>query len=226
MTHLAKVVSATAVIGTAVTGGIYLGTDFFKDKKVEIAVLLKTSHPNKRLITSKSVSDDSWKKAYKAYREANKDKIKDIWNLKDWTKPSATVDETNATDDFISKCNSNSKLEVDGSSDPLYEQVLAYCTRDTLVSDLISEYGKGKRLLSKDGSDQEDAWKAAWNIYKTQNKDKEENQDPWKLSEWKNKKSGNELPNDYKDKCVEYSQKPAYQLENENYKNVLDWCTV
>ncbi|AEG72624.1 hypothetical protein MHF_0345 [Mycoplasma haemofelis Ohio2] len=226
MTPLTKAASATAIAGTAATGGIYLGTDLFKDKKVEIASLLKTAYPNKRLITSKTVSDDAWKKAYKAYREANKDKTKDIWSLKDWTKPQATVEETNATDDFISKCNSNSKLSVVGKDDPLYKQVLAYCTRDTLVSDLISEYGKGKKLLSKDGSDQDAAWKAAWNVYKTRNKDKGENLDPWKLNNWNTKKSGDELPDNYKDKCVEYSKKAAYQLEDENYKNVLDWCTA
>ncbi|CBY92316.1 hypothetical protein HF1_03080 [Mycoplasma haemofelis str. Langford 1] len=228
MTALAKGASAAALTGTAATGGIYFGTDLFKNEnKTAISSLIKNTNPEKRLITSKGVGDDVWKKAYKAYREANKDNEKDIWGLKDWTKPNDPIVETNATEEFISKCDSNSKAEVSNKDDLLYKQVLAYCTRDTLVSDLISEGNTGKKLLDKNvsGSDQDSGWQEAWKVYRTQNSSKGAGQDPWGLESWDTKKDKDELPNNYKDKCVEHANKPAHQLDDENYRNVLSWCT-
>ncbi|CBY92293.1 hypothetical protein HF1_02850 [Mycoplasma haemofelis str. Langford 1] len=228
MTTAFKAASTFAAAGTATAGGIYFGTDIFKEKvvtKKTIASLLREKYPQKRLISSSSVSDLDWKKAYKTYREENKERNKgqDTWKLDGWDRPSE-VQEVDTTAEFISRCNSNKLVEVEGEQDPLYKQVLRYCTRDTLVKDLIEE-SSGKRLLnSTDGQDTE-AWNTAWGVYKTNNNVSGKDKDTWEFSDWSEKKGGDTLPQGFKTKCDEKAKVPAFELENENYKNVLAWCT-
>ncbi|AEW45157.1 hypothetical protein MHC_01455 [Mycoplasma haemocanis str. Illinois] len=221
MTTLVKVAFATTVSGATIGGGIYFSSDLFKAKKVSISSLLRSVNPEKRLITATEVKDADWKSSYKLYRDQNKNNEKDIWNLKGWSKPTTPVTLTDATQEFLSACDANSKVEVSGKEDPLYKQVLAYCTRNTLVSDLIKEENKGKQLLDTSGSEQETEWKAAWGVYRTQNKDK----NPWGINNWETEKDKETLPSDYKSKCEEKIKQPAHKLEDENYKNVLAWCT-
>ncbi|CBY92309.1 hypothetical protein HF1_03010 [Mycoplasma haemofelis str. Langford 1] len=222
MTALTKAASATAVAGTAAGGGIYFGTDLLKSKKVDISSLMKEVDPQKRFITATSTGGDSWKAAYKAYRESGKD----VWGLGVKTaSPETLID---ATTEFLAKCKSNGKVKVSGKDDPLYKQVLAYCTRDTTVRDLIEEGKTGRKLLdsSDTGNDKESGWEDAWTAYRTKNHvEGGTSQNPWEVEGWDNKKTGNTLPTDYKTKCAEKAKQPAYRLEDENYKNVLAWCT-
>ncbi|CBY92314.1 hypothetical protein HF1_03060 [Mycoplasma haemofelis str. Langford 1] len=230
MTTLFKGASAAALAGTGAAGGIYFGTDLFKAeevKKVSISSLIRDANPEKRLITATTVGDADWKAAYKTYIERNKDNEKDIWSLKGWSKPVGEVTLTEATQEFLSACDSNSKVEVSEKEDPLYQQVLSYCTRNTLVSDLIKERSNGKQLLdtSSSGSGQEEEWKAAWGVYRTQNKDSGNGKNPWGINNWETEKEKEELPSDYKSKCAERVKKPAHKFDNEDYVNVLAWCT-
>ncbi|CBY92299.1 hypothetical protein HF1_02910 [Mycoplasma haemofelis str. Langford 1] len=231
MTTTLKAASTFAAAGTAAAGGVYFGTDIFKEKntvtKRTIASLLREKHPQKRLISSDSISDPDWRKAYKLYREENKDRDKgqDTWKLDSWTRPSEVSQEVDATSEFISKCNSSKLLEVSGELDSLYQQVLKYCTRDTLVKDLISE-SSGKRLLSSSEGQDAEAWSKVWDAYKTQNNVDGKGKDVWEFSDWSEKKSGTDLPKDFKTKCDEKAKLPTFTLENENYRNVLSWCTT
>ncbi|AEG72605.1 hypothetical protein MHF_0326 [Mycoplasma haemofelis Ohio2] len=228
MTTAFKAASTFAAAGTATAGGIYFGTDIFKGKvvtKKTIASLLREKHPQKRLISSSSVSDLDWKKAYKTYREGNKERNKgqDIWKLDGWDRLSE-VQEVDTTTEFISRCNSNKLVEVEGEQDPLYKQVLRYCTRDTLVKDLIFE-NTSKQLLNSASDQDTSGWTAAWEVYRTQNKASDKGKDAWEFSDWDSKKDKTELPADYKTKCDSKASIPAFKLDNEDYKNVLNWCT-
>ncbi|CBY92284.1 hypothetical protein HF1_02760 [Mycoplasma haemofelis str. Langford 1] len=225
MTTAAKAASAVAAASTASAGGIYFGTDLLKSKKT-ITDLIREKNPNKRLITSTTVSDDAWKKAYKAYREENKEKERgqDSWKLSDWSKPNGNIQEADTTEEFINKCKSNSGLEASKDNDLLYQQVLKYCTRATLVSDLIAENNKGRRLLKSSGQEGEADWQKAWNVYKQQNIGK--NSNPWSLADWDSKKAGNDLPTNYKTTCDTKSSEEAFKTDDEKYLNVLNWCTV
>ncbi|AEW45135.1 hypothetical protein MHC_01345 [Mycoplasma haemocanis str. Illinois] len=224
MTPLFKVVLGFSSVGTITTGALYV-SGIFKNrvKKIAIYSLLNDANPEKRLITSKAVEDDVWKKAYMTYRTENKSLDKDIWNLKDWNKPSNPVIETNATEEFISKCEFNSKVKVTGTDDLLYRQVLAYCTRDTLVSDLIKEGTTGRTLLTNTSSDED--WKAVWNTYKSSNEVASGGIDKWKFSDWSEKKGGDTLPTEYKARCSEKASEPAFKTTDIKYLDVLNWCS-
>ncbi|AEG72596.1 hypothetical protein MHF_0317 [Mycoplasma haemofelis Ohio2] len=225
MTTAAKAASAVAAASTASAGGIYFGTDLLKSKKT-ITDLIREKNPNKRLITSTTVSDDAWKKAYKAYREENKEKERgqDSWKLSDWAKPNGDIQEVNTTAEFINKCKSNSGLEASKDNDLLYQQVLKYCTRATLVSDLIAENNKGRRLLKSSGQGDDNGWQTVWSTYKQHNSGK--TNDTWSLTDWSGKKGGNELPTNYKTTCDTKSSEEAFKTDDEKYLNVLNWCTV
>ncbi|AEW45131.1 hypothetical protein MHC_01325 [Mycoplasma haemocanis str. Illinois] len=230
MTTLVKSISLVALAGTGATVGVYFGTDLFmvekeKVKRISIFSLMRNVNPEKRLITVTAVGDVDWKSSYKIYREQNKNNEKDIWNLKGWSKSLDTTTLIDATSEFLSACDANSKVEVSGKEDPLYKQVLDYCTRNTLVSDLIKEQNKGKNLLDTSGTGQEEGWKAAWGVYRVHNKDKGGGQNPWGIGNWETEKEKEDLPGDYKSKCAEHAKQPAHTLDDENYKNVLAWCT-
>ncbi|AEW45120.1 hypothetical protein MHC_01270 [Mycoplasma haemocanis str. Illinois] len=231
MTPVFKVTSTLVAASITTAGSIYFGTDLFREKNVvtkkTIVSLIAKKHPQKRLITSNSISDVYWKKAYRIYREENKghDKGQDSWKLDGWTRPSEVSNEVDTTTEFISRCNSNQLVEVEGEDDFLYQQVLRYCTRDTLVKDLIEERS-GKRLISSVNGQDTEAWNAAWGLYKTSNNISGKSKDTWEFSDWDSKKGGNDLPQDFKTKCDEKAKMPAFELENENYKNVLSWCTT
>ncbi|AEW45125.1 hypothetical protein MHC_01295 [Mycoplasma haemocanis str. Illinois] len=222
MTLLTKAVFVTAVVGTATGGGIYFGSDLFKSTPVNISSLMKEVDPQRRLITTSEAGDDYWKAAYKSYRESGKD----VWGL--GVGSSISQELIDATSEFIAKCKSNGQLNVYGKDDPLYRQVLAYCTRNTTVRDLIEEGKTGRRLLdaSANGSDKETGWEDAWKAYRTQNNvGGGSGKNPWGVEGWESKRAGDTLPTNYKTKCAEKAKQPAYKLDDENYRNVLAWCT-
>ncbi|AEW45110.2 hypothetical protein MHC_01220 [Mycoplasma haemocanis str. Illinois] len=225
MTVAAKVVSTSVAVGATSVGGVYLGTELFRNRKT-IVDLIREKNPSKRLISFSSVSYDAWKKAYKVYKEENKEREKgqDSWKLNGWSKHSGDVQETDATEEFINKCKSNSNLEASKNNDFLYQQVLKYCTRATLVSDLIVENNKGRKLLKSSSSGDDSDWKKVWNVYKQQNINKAS--DTWSLTDWSNKKSGDELPSNYKTTCDTKFAEEVFRTDDEKYLNVLNWCTI
>ncbi|AEG72564.1 hypothetical protein MHF_0282 [Mycoplasma haemofelis Ohio2] len=218
--------------GSATTAGaIYLGTDIFKskeDKKVSISKLLKTSNPEKRLITSSQASDGDWKEAWKNYRVANKGKKlnEDEWKLSGWVTPQdGNITNTeNASDSFMNTCSINKDKEVSGTDDPLYKAVLVYCTRSTLVSDLISDNYPNKKILTSANND-DAGWKEAWTQYKTDNSGKStQNSDAWQLAGWPTSTPDTVLES-FKTKCGEKVKVATFKTDNEDYTNAVKWCT-
>ncbi|CBY92313.1 hypothetical protein HF1_03050 [Mycoplasma haemofelis str. Langford 1] len=225
---LAKGALGLGAASATATGAAYAGGLFNKNSKEElVSTLLKIFHPQKRLITASERSDSKWKEAWKKYKKDNEAKKsgEDSWSLKGWTKPDASKvnsDEA-APDYFVRECKSRSSQKTSGTSSDLYQNVLKYCTRDTLVSDLISEYGKGKKLLTTSSS--EGDWKEVWKLYRDQNKANNKSVDDWKFSDWGAKKEGDTLPTDYQKKCSEKSLEPAFEIGDVKYLNVLTWCS-
>ncbi|CBY92255.1 hypothetical protein HF1_02470 [Mycoplasma haemofelis str. Langford 1] len=216
---LAKGALGILGIGTAAAGAVYFGKDLIADSKDKISVreLIKTTHPHKRLITGKVVSDQYWKDSWRDYRNAHLNKDLDSWKLREWFKPTATVDNSSdASAHFIDACFLKAEEEVEGTSDLLYSQVLSYCTRDALISDLIREKNPSKTLLSDSDGDK---WKAPWEAYKNANKDK------WKLSDWDQRKNEVNVPETFKNECKQKLGTKTSVAENGDYEDVLNWCT-
>ncbi|CBY92300.1 hypothetical protein HF1_02920 [Mycoplasma haemofelis str. Langford 1] len=222
---LGKVTLGLSTGATATAGAVYFGTDLFKEEisKRTISSLLREKNPEKRLIIAAPPSDKAWKDAWANYRNENKDS--NPWGIKTWSKITQDVQSgDNAPDDFVSKCATQTILEVPNEKDSLYVEVLKYCTRNTVVSDLIAE-NTSKKLLNGTGDQDSGGWAAAWEVYRTQNKASSKTKDTWEFSDWDSKKDKTELPTDYKTKCTSQANVPAFTLDNKNYKNVLAWCT-
>ncbi|AEW45117.1 hypothetical protein MHC_01255 [Mycoplasma haemocanis str. Illinois] len=229
MTPVIKIASV-AIVGTASIGGIYFGTDLLKQRsnllKKTISSLLKEKNAEKRLIDfSAPIGDKAWKEAWKAYREANK--TTNPWGITGWSQTSSAVDSNvDAPKDFVDKCSIKSSLAVEGVEDAVYREVLSYCTRATLVSDLISENNKGRKILKSTDQNEEANWKKVWDVYKSRNSVKTKDGDIWKLKDWETKHSGDVLPDNYKTTCDSKILEEVFKTDDERYLNALNWCTV
>nr|WP_045118479.1 hypothetical protein [Mycoplasma haemocanis] len=226
---LAKGALGLVAVGVTATGVVYASGFLDKNTTKEelISSLLSVSHPQKRFIKASDGTDPRWKEAWKRYKKDNESKKTgaDVWSLVGWIKPNSSKvnNDEPAPDYFIQECKSRSSHKTAGTSSELYKSVLKYCTRDTLVSDLISEYGQGKRILSNSSSEEE--WKEVWKIYRDQNKVNSKSIDDWKFSDWGTTKDGDTLPTDYKKKCAEMSAELAFETTDIKYLNVLSWCS-
>ncbi|CBY92257.1 hypothetical protein HF1_02490 [Mycoplasma haemofelis str. Langford 1] len=225
MSSLTKGALGVAGLGTATTGAIYFGKDLISGDnraKTSIRELIKNVNPDKRLISGNAVTDPYWQEAWKAYREGNKSNAKDIWNVTGWTQTTGNVDIVNAPEAFINTCNSKLSEEVLDSNDPLYSQVVKYCVRDTLVSDLIGET-KGKSLLVKgEGFGKDEHWKAVWKLYK---QDNSSGTDKWNLNNWTSIKDQEDAQEAFASMCMEKSKVKEYKLTQPTYLDALKYCT-
>ncbi|CBY93241.1 hypothetical protein HF1_12330 [Mycoplasma haemofelis str. Langford 1] len=212
---------------SAATGAAIGIPKLLGDKEELVSTLLKNKNPEKRLISSKEVGDASWKKAWEIYRKDNKNasKGKDTFQLSDWTGSISTniTDSDNATQSFLNACSSHSSKKTLFDSQ-LYKDVLKYCTRDTLISDLVSDLGK--TALSKSSKNADSAeWKGAWERYRAINKNLQE--DIWKLSEFSSKKDQDDQSalEDLRTKCETHLN--SKEISNKVFLGqVVDWCTV
>ncbi|AEG72599.1 hypothetical protein MHF_0320 [Mycoplasma haemofelis Ohio2] len=227
MTSVAKVASGVAAASTASAGGIYFGTDLFKSsnlpKKEKVSSLLKTTNPERRLITSKELSDSHWKTTWKLYieRERSKSVEKDIWGLNGWSKPTSDVQLEDAIQSFIDACSSKKDLEVVDANDDLYKQVLDFCTRETLVKDLVSETS-GKTSLV--GTDDSAGWNNAWKAYKDSHSGKD-GTDTWTINNWSTEKNNTNAPQAFKDECGKKLETKTWDKKHADYVNFIGWCT-
>ncbi|AEW45112.1 hypothetical protein MHC_01230 [Mycoplasma haemocanis str. Illinois] len=225
---LGVVAASVTAAGATYAGGFF---PFAQDKEEVISYLIKTANPNKRVIVTKDVNNSHWKEAWKLYREDNRDKNpgEDLWKLEGWTKPNSDDIDNNtpALAHFVSECHERSSNKTIRTNSSLYKEVLRYCTKDTQVIDLIAENHSDKTLLdtSSNPQDTSGGWADAWESYRQQNKNKEVGADPWLLESWESKKDGNALPNDFKSQCAAKTQTKTFDLNNEDYKGVLAWCT-
>ncbi|AEW45091.1 hypothetical protein MHC_01125 [Mycoplasma haemocanis str. Illinois] len=220
---LAKSTFGVVGLGTVISGSIYFGKDLvFSNKpktKTSIEELIDKFNSDKRFASVSAT--DHWKAAWQAYIEDNKSSEKDAWNIDGWIQTTISEETVKVPESFIQACEMNRSKEVLDKNDVLYSQVVKYCTRDALVRDLINETGD-KTLLQKDGNFRNDAhWKAAWDLYKTDNSDTNK----WNLTNWPTIKGQAEVPDSFVDECVKKSQTPEYRLEQSIYTEVLKYCT-
>ncbi|OAL09903.1 hypothetical protein A6V39_03260 [Candidatus Mycoplasma haematobovis] len=229
-TNLAK--TAYGLLGTGVLlGAGYIGRPYiFGDK---IADLLKVHNTEKQLLTSASPSySERWKKAWFNYRKDNQNKEKDVWEIGDWDKTFVKKDDIVAPTSFVDACERNSRVSVSSHLNPLYKQVLDWCTSDSKVSikDLIRD--SGKRILNKfDSKTKEDSgWKPLFKRYLTSNKNRE--QDVLKVSGWVNNPDpANKLENnaqileDFISKCTALSEKTVENVGDANYQDAVSYCS-
>ncbi|AEW45074.1 hypothetical protein MHC_01040 [Mycoplasma haemocanis str. Illinois] len=208
--------------GATVTGGAFFYKGIFSSKKDSvrskkpISYLIKAFNNNKRLIKGAEKGDSAeWKAAWKLYAADYRNKGENPFFLvqeKPTTDPNGSE---SAPKEFMDKCESLSREEVDNVNDSKYQNVLKYCTRDALVRDLISESGR----LFFNGDD----WKQGWQSYVASNS--QNGEDTWKLSDWNNKKNeSNYVSDELKKKC---ESKLSGKVDDEkgDYQNVVNWCS-
>ncbi|AEG72585.1 hypothetical protein MHF_0305 [Mycoplasma haemofelis Ohio2] len=213
--------------GTVTTGAIYFGKDLLGKEDVKtttpIKELLKSVNPHKRLI-SKSEKGDSqeWKAAWKAYKGKYKDQDSNPFSLSK-EKLKSSEGEDNAPPEFMSKCSSMSGEKVVDGSDTKYQTVLSYCTRDALISDLITERNPKKALLLE--TEETGKWKASWQEYQAANTEKTQSKDKWGLSDWGTKNADSDAPESFKKECKKRYESKTETASQDDYLNVLNWCT-
>ncbi|AEG72587.1 hypothetical protein MHF_0307 [Mycoplasma haemofelis Ohio2] len=205
----------------ATTGGILLHKELTKPKTYLIRDLLASKNPEKRLISkSTDGSSDEWKAAWKLYSQAYKDNNKNPFSLT-LEKPSTVDGNQKAPIEFMNKCEFLLNQKVSSEADDNYKNVFQYCTRDTLVSDLITE--NGRKLIGE--SEGKEAWQKTWDDYKGKNSTHSNGKDHWTLNGWDNQKNQADAPQVFKQECTKRSKSKAHTLDNKDYQDVLLWCT-
>ncbi|AEG72715.1 hypothetical protein MHF_0439 [Mycoplasma haemofelis Ohio2] len=218
---IAKSLTGLLALGVAGTSAVYFGY-FYENGGIHISELLKTTNPEKRFISnSLESSDQNWKDAWKKYREDHKNENKEPLSLSDWSRPSGEIkNDQNTPQSFVNACSSIKGEKVKDSKSSRYELALKYCTRDTLVKDLIEEKGS-RSLLAKTGSSgTSEAWKAAWKTYVDDNKSNDSNL--WTLDNWTTIKAQEDAPDSFMTKCETKSKE---KWEDSKYLEVNKYCT-
>ncbi|AEW45736.1 hypothetical protein MHC_04400 [Mycoplasma haemocanis str. Illinois] len=216
------------IIGAVgVTSGIGL-TALYKsgsfEKQQVISSLLSSSNKDRRkLVKSSSGAEDGWKQSWKEYREVFNNTGKNPFSLA-LTKETGSVTSVNATQEFMSACESWESKKVKNIEDEDYQTFLKYCTRNTLMSDLIKE--NGRQALVKSGTETSDAkWTKVWEEYKKHNIVKTAQSDYWKLNDWANKNGSSTVPVSFMNRCDSELNRSYYDVHGDDYKKVVDWCT-
>ncbi|CBY93128.1 hypothetical protein HF1_11200 [Mycoplasma haemofelis str. Langford 1] len=214
--------AAKSALGIGTVGGVAgsaIGTNYLLNKDPSIPELIKSKNPEKRLL-DKNSSAEAWKAAWKAYREANKNKEKDIWSIEGWTKGNPATDEA-APEAFKKGCES----KIAGSSE-LYDEVVLYCTRKTVLADLVGDDSKRKLLTKVEGGNTAE-WKAVWEEYKKSGTTHNgSGDDAWKLTDWTSVSSKPEAANTFMDKCKANSETEGYDTSVSLYQQLLKYCTT
>ncbi|AEW45771.1 hypothetical protein MHC_04575 [Mycoplasma haemocanis str. Illinois] len=201
---VALVTGATATTGMGILA--FKGFSFSKDEKSISSLLSKD--PSKRAIDITEI--DYWKTAWASYKVSNKD----FWNL---------GNGQDVPEGFKTACRDKLESKVSGVDSEDYQNFLSYCSRDTLISDLI----KDSKLvpLSKTEADNTDGWKKAWESYIDANKEKLNNDDAWKVNNFKTEKDKKDKAlADFRDKCE--TNLGSKDISNTAlFDQVKKWCT-
>ncbi|AEW45789.1 hypothetical protein MHC_04665 [Mycoplasma haemocanis str. Illinois] len=196
--------TATAGLGILAVKGLP-----FSREKVSISSLLN-NEPSRRLIADSETA--YWTSAWTSYKNSGKD----IWGL----------GQGETSDALKTACRNKLDLKVENKNSEEYQSYLNYCSRYTLVSDLISENNPNKEQISKgDGNSQE--WKKAWKSYvDDQRTSKTDGGDGiWKLGDWKDHHSKDTAPTSFMDKCETNFKTPFYDLKGGLYLDTAAFCT-
>ncbi|CBY92268.1 hypothetical protein HF1_02600 [Mycoplasma haemofelis str. Langford 1] len=217
----AKVATGVLVGGTAAAGGSFLYKGTSKPQTYSIKDLLASKNPEKRLIsTSDSGSSAEWKAAWKAYRDTYKDRDSNPFSLTA-TQLKDSSSDPNAPNELISGCKSLFMEQVVDTEGEKYKTVLGYCTRNTLVKDLILE--SNRNLMPESGGN----WGEIWKDYRKANEGKGKDQDTWKLTDWENKKDqDSSASDDLPKKCKTKLETSSGVKTVNDYQDVVNWCST
>ncbi|AEW45078.1 hypothetical protein MHC_01060 [Mycoplasma haemocanis str. Illinois] len=204
--------------GTVVAGGVLTYKNLIKSPTHLIRDLLAVKNPEKRLLSqSDDGSSDEWKTSWKSYIEKYKNQESNPFSL-----TSSQLKDTivNAPSEFRNGCKSTSLDKVVDETDLRYQAILSYCTRDTLVKDLILE--SGREIIDSSSGD----WNESWKDYRHINNGKQDKEDTWQLSDWKDKKGNDALVSeDLKKKCESKISGKTGGKVNDDYSNIVRWCS-
>ncbi|AEW45082.1 hypothetical protein MHC_01080 [Mycoplasma haemocanis str. Illinois] len=215
-----KVVAGVLVGGTTTIGGFLIHKGTSKVRTHLIKDLLTVKNPEKRFIDkSDDGSSVEWKASWKSYREIYKDEENNPFSLTS-SQLKATDSEVNAPSEFRNGCKLASLESVVDETDARYKTILSYCTRDTLVKDLILE--SGREIIDSSSED----WKESWKDYRKMNNDKPDKGDTWQLSDWNAKKgSDDSVSDDLKEKCKSKLSVRTGGKVSDDYSNIVKWCS-
>ncbi|CBY93120.1 hypothetical protein HF1_11120 [Mycoplasma haemofelis str. Langford 1] len=195
-----------------------------QDESKSITSLLASKNPNKRrLVKSDSGEESSWQASWLQYRKDFHSGDKNPFSLT-WTKET-TPASTKAPSEFMSACETQGTKMVKDVESQDYQLFLKYCTRDTLMSDLVSENPR-KQALTKENAESSNAdWVAVWKEYKTANPYSAGQKGQWELSDWEGKHNSEKVPLSFMTKCESELNKPYFNIEGSDYRRVISWCT-
>ncbi|AEW45588.2 hypothetical protein MHC_03640 [Mycoplasma haemocanis str. Illinois] len=193
-----------------------------KEITISISDLFKSSQ-NKVLLTKTSDAGD-WNKAWIKYRDANKDREEDEWNIVGF---SGKKTEDSAFQEFKNACESKYLIKVKEVGDSNYRRVADWCTRPKKISELL-ESENGRELIPSDNAN--DDWTASWKKYREAHKEGStssyKSSDTWSIGSWNTDKNSESLSTNFKAKCLENAKKDVVTgKEDKLYGEVKDWCT-
>ncbi|CBY92278.1 hypothetical protein HF1_02700 [Mycoplasma haemofelis str. Langford 1] len=194
--------------GAAATG-LALNKDkiFGSQKTYSISSLLNKEH--KILISADESSH--WDSKWKEYLASGVNE----WNIPEWK---GKTDPASIPQSFKDKCSNISNKEVVGVKDPIYEEVVKYCSRGKVMTDRFKE--DGVELMSKDGKDNEwndrfDKYKVLADNLKIKGIDIKSTDDKGTSSNLDKIKNG----------CHDVSSKPVNDSDY-SYESIKEWCTI
>ncbi|OAL09828.1 hypothetical protein A6V39_05215 [Candidatus Mycoplasma haematobovis] len=228
-TNLAKTAYGLAGASVLLGAGYVAKPWLIGDRIVD---LLKVHNPERQLLTKLSAAySDRWKKAWYDYRKGNESNVVDKWEIGDWQKEINIRNDVPAPTSFIDACETNSQVRVSGNSDPLYQEVLKWCTGSSKISIRDRIRDSGKRILNNYDSKKNEnfGWKPLWKKYLEANKNS--NTDALGVSGWiKNPTPENSLENntgvmdDFIKKCTELSRVEVEGTGDPNYQKAISYC--
>ncbi|AEW45122.1 hypothetical protein MHC_01280 [Mycoplasma haemocanis str. Illinois] len=170
-----------------------------------ISLLLEKHRPDKRLLfKARKGSDPDWKSAWQRYLSAYSGLDKNPFSVN-----LSSSGNGDAPNEFMDGCEALFKEKVLSIDDYKYEQVLEYCTRDTLVSDFAWEEGK---QLADNGS-----WNDLWKKYYTSG------DDFWNLKNG-SYNEGN-MNGEFKDKCSKEFNVKTGNPKHPSVTRAITYCS-
>ncbi|CBY93127.1 hypothetical protein HF1_11190 [Mycoplasma haemofelis str. Langford 1] len=223
MTGLSKGLAGAAGAASG-TGALAFGIYKLSPSKELKTISSLLDSKKRKLIKSQNGSEEAWKTAWQEYRKNFNNSNTNPFSLT-LAKGTSSVASENATQEFMEACEAQGTKKVKDTESKDYQLFLKYCTRDTLMSDLVLENSKRKALVKKDSESEDANWKAAWAEYKKENTNTANQMDHWKLTDWSTKNSGDKAPVSFMDRCDKELKRAYHDTEGDDYKKVISWCT-
>ncbi|CBY93194.1 hypothetical protein HF1_11860 [Mycoplasma haemofelis str. Langford 1] len=206
--------SASGVAGLGYFASSYLSSsDTNQNRSITTAsTVFQIFKEQGRTLLTKGQDGDQWKARWKTYvQEGN-----NIWNLEDYE---TTKNDTNKVpSSFMERCVSGSQSEISDIEDPLYKQIVEYCSKEFKFSELLER--NSKFIILKTTGEDEGAWKVSWQKYLS------DGGDIWSVGGIDGARSPDSAPpTDFKLKCDVAQRGSVFWEKDPNFVNFTRWCT-